>query len=113
MTSKNKPAAKVFELSIEGEMTIIRAEELKEAILPVIANHEEIEIDLSHVTEIDGAGLLLMISAKLETWQRKKTLRFVGHSGSITEAVDFCDLSTFFGDPIVLSSQSANKTARH
>lgn len=107
MAHKNKTDAKVFQLSIEGEMTIFRAEELKEAILPVIVNHEEIEIDLSHVTEIDGAGLMLMISVKLEAWQHKKVLRFVGHSGPITEAVDICDLSTFFGDPIVISSQSA------
>lgn len=94
-------------MSIEGELTISRAEELKEVILPAIANNEEIEIDLSHVTEIDAAGLMLMISAKLEAWQCKKTLRFVGHSGQVTEAVDFCGLSTFFGDPIVISSQSA------
>lgn len=103
----SKHAAKVFQFAIEGEMTIFRVEELREAILPVIANNQEIEIDLSRVTEIDGAGLVLMISVKLEAWQQQKMLQFVGHSGVVTTAVDICDLSTFFGDPIVLSSQAA------
>ncbi len=107
MTHETKTDARIFELSIEGELTISRVAELKEIILPVIANNKDIEIDLSHVTEIDGAGVLLMISTKLEARQYEKMLRFVGHSGQITEAVDFCDLSTFFGDPIVISSQSA------
>jgi len=97
----------IFKFPIEGEMTIFRAAELKEAILPVITKHPEIEIDLSQVSEIDGAGLLLMVSIKLEARQQNKVLRFAGHSGAVTEAVDICDLSTFFGDPIVFSSQSA------
>lgn len=105
MASQYNPA--VFKLAIEGEMTIFRAQELKELILPGIEGNEEIEIDLSQVTEIDGAGLLLMISIKLEVQQRGKRLRFVGHSGAVTEAVDICDLPTFFGDPIVISTQTA------
>lgn len=102
-----KKEAGVFKFSIEGEMTIFRAVELKEAIFPVICGYKEIDIDLSQVTEIDGCGILLMISIKLEAFQQKKVLRYTGHSGAVTEAVDFCDLSTFFGDPIVFSSQLA------
>ena len=97
----------VCKFTIAGELTIFRTAELKELILPVIDEHKEIEIDLSQVSEIDGAGLLLMISTKLEAWQQNKALRYVGHSGAVTEAVDICNLSNFFGDPIVISSQSA------
>ncbi len=97
----------MFHFDIEGEMTIFRAGELKEAILPVIANNDEIEIDLSKVTEIDGAGLQLMIAVKLEAWQHHKELHFIGHSAPVTAAIDICGLSNFFGDPIVISSQSA------
>ena len=102
-----KSDAEIFRFAIEGELTIFMAAELREAILPVIARHREIEIDLSQVTEIDGAGLSLMISIKREARNQNTALRFVGHSGAVTEAVDICDLPTFFGDPIVLSSQSA------
>lgn len=100
-------AANVFQMSIEGEMTIFRSEAIKEAVVSAISDNEEIEIDLSQVSEIDGAGVMLMISIKLEAWQKKKQLRFVGHSAAVTEAVDMCDLSSFLGDPIVISSQSA------
>lgn len=98
----------VCKFPIAGELTIFRTAELKALILPVINEHKVIEIDLSQVTEIDGAGLLLMISIKLEVLQQDKALRYVGHSGAVTEALDICNLSGFFGDPIVLSSHKGH-----
>lgn len=106
MAHETETDTSVFQMSIEGEMTIFRAEELKEQILPLIAANEEIEIDLSKVTEIDGAGLQLMISVKLEAWQHEKTLRFVGHNALVAAAVDVCGMPNFFGDPVVIFSQS-------
>lgn len=98
--------AGVFRLPISGEMTIFKAAELKELILPIINEHAQIEIELSQVTEIDGAGLMLMISIKQEAWRQDKALRYVRHSAAVTEAVDICNLANFFGDPIVISSRS-------
>ena len=95
----------VFKLPILGELTIFKTAELKQLVLPVINEHAQIEIDLSQVTEVDGAGLMLMISIKQEARQQKKALRYVGHSAAVTEAVDICNLANFFGDPIVISSQ--------
>ncbi len=95
----------VFRLPISGEMTIFKTAELKEQVLPLINEHAQIEIDLSQVTEIDGAGLMLMISIKQEAWQQAKALRYVRHSAAVTEAVDICNLANFFGDPIVISSR--------
>jgi anti-sigma B factor antagonist len=48
-------------LRIEGELTIFRAMELKPALLPV---PPLTEIDLSGVTEIDTAGVQLLMLAK-------------------------------------------------
>ena len=107
MARKTKTNEKVLQLAIEGEMTIFRAGELKESILPAISLVSEIEIDLSRVTEIDGAGLQLMMSAKLEAWKNNKALRFIGHTAVVTDAIDRCGLSTFFGDPIHISSKAA------
>ena len=95
----------IFKLPILGEMTIFKTAELKQQILPIINEHAQIEIDLSQVTEIDGAGMMLMISIKQEAWRQDKALRYVGHSAAVTEAVDICNLANFFGDPIVISSQ--------
>lgn len=93
--------------AIEGEMTIYRAVELKQELLDKIVQHEEIEVDLSQVTEIDSAGLQLMVLAKLEAAVHDKRLRFDGHSAAVMEILDLSDLAGFFGDPVVISSQPA------
>lgn len=93
--------------AIEGEMTIYRAIELKQELLETIAQHEEIEVDLSRVAEIDSSGLQLMVLAKLEASVHNKRLRFDGHSPAVMEILDLSDLAGFFGDPVVISSQPA------
>lgn len=107
MSSMDKTAEKVLKLAIKGEMTIFQAGEQKQAILNMVSLVPEVEVDLSQVTEIDAAGLQLLMSAKLEAWQQSKVIRFVGHSAAITEAIDLCGLSTFFGDPIIISSKAS------
>lgn len=91
-------------LSIEGEMTIYRATELREQLLPVLASAKNIEIDLSGVTEIDSAGLQLMLSAKLESIVRDTHLSFTGHSKAVQDMFDLCDIGAFFGDPVFITS---------
>lgn len=93
---ERKMSRHAFKLSIEGEMTVFMVDELKEAILPVIAHFREIEIDLSQISEIDRAGLLLMVAMKLEaiTWGRD--LYFTGHSEPVMEMLGLCDFGNLF-----------------
>ena len=93
-------------LPIEGEMTIFLAQELREAIMPLIAGNDEVEIDLSGVTEIDAAGMQLMISAKLEAVLHGKTLRYSQHSRAVMDMIDLCNLGSFFGDQVVIPSEA-------
>lgn len=88
-----------FRLAVEGEMTVPLVEELKEAILPVIAHSWEIEIDLSQVSRIDCAGLLLLMAVKLEaiTWGRD--LYFIGHSEPVMEMLGLWNLDRLFNAP--------------
>jgi len=74
--------------------------------MPVIAGNNEIEIDLSHVTEVDGAGMQLLIAAKREAILHGKSLRYVGHSKPVLDMLDLCDLVGFFCDPVVIPSQT-------
>lgn len=92
-----------FRLAVEGEMTAPLVEELKEAILPVIAHSWEIEIDLSQVSEIDCAGLLMMMAVKLEaiTWGRD--LYFTGYSEPVMEMLGLWDLGRLFNAPAVMA----------
>ena len=63
---------------------------------------------VSQVTEIDSAGLQLLVAAKLEALIRDKQLHFVGHSKPVLEVLDLCDLGGFFGDQVVIDSQVAH-----
>jgi anti-sigma B factor antagonist len=90
------------DFAIEGELTIYRAGELKQAIFSQINASDVIEVDLSQVTEIDSAGLQILLSAKLEAMIRDKQLHFTGHSKPVLEVFDLCDLGGFFGDQVVI-----------
>ena len=103
-----KAKKEVIQFPIEGELTIFRAQELRESIFSAISANDEIEIDLSGVTEVDGSGTQLMVSAKLEAILRGKSLRFAGHSKAVLEMIDLCDLGAFFGDQVVIGAGVAH-----
>ena len=96
MMRKTKDSGEVFQFSIEGQVTSCMVAELREAILPVISRSQEIEIDLSLVSNIDLAGLLLMVDAKLTALSQKKTLRFIRYSKPVTEIMELSGLVGFF-----------------
>ena len=106
MARKTKANEGVAHFSMTGELTIFIAQPMKELLMPLIAGNNEIEIDLSHVTEVDGAGMQLMIAAKREAILQGKSLRYVGHSKPVLDMLDLCDLVGFFSDPVVIPSQT-------
>jgi anti-anti-sigma factor len=95
-------------LHIEGEMSIYTAAELKSQLLPHLARAGELEIDLSQVSELDGAGLQLLLLAKREAVHGGATLRLTRHSPAVLEVFDLCNLAAFFGDPLVISNSASN-----
>lgn len=94
------------QLRVDGEMTIYTAADTKARLMPLLAQCPELQIDLSQVSEMDSAGLQLLILAKRECAQRNGTLRLVGHSPAVLEVLDLCNMTSFFGDPVVISSQT-------
>jgi anti-sigma B factor antagonist len=93
-----------YPLRIEGEMTIYRAAELKETLMTALEHPAGLEIDLSGVTEIDSAGIQLLLLAKRSTTANQRPLRLIGHSSAVTDAFDLLNLVGYFGDPIVIPS---------
>lgn len=88
--------------TIEGEMTIYNALELKGRLLAPLDKCADMEIDLAGVSEIDSAGLQLLVMVKKETMARGKTLSIFGHSPAVLEALDLCKLEGFFGDSVLI-----------
>jgi anti-sigma B factor antagonist len=99
-----QPAACQFE--IDGEMTIYTAADTKARLMPLLAQCPLLEIDLSKVSEMDSAGLQLLILAKRECAQRNGDLRLIGHSPAVLEVLDMCNMMPYFGDPVVISLQA-------
>jgi len=93
----------ICRVGIEGEMTIYNAAQTKESLLSVMADCNEIEMDLGRVSEIDTAGLQLLALVKREAADSNKPLQFVAHSQAVLDMLDLCNLSGVFGDPVVLS----------
>lgn len=90
-------------MPIEGEMTIYRAAELKPLLLKPLNGNSQIAVDLSGVTEIDSAGIQLLMLMKKTALERGCALSFTGHSPAVIEAFELLNLAGFFGDPIVLA----------
>jgi len=67
----------------------------------------ELQVDLSGVSEVDGAGVQLLLAAKREAQHRGGTLTLIGHPPQFIEALELTDLARDFGDPLVLDQEQA------
>lgn len=93
-------------LRIEGELTIYRALEWKGPLLAPLQPGARVEVDLSGVTDIDCAGIQLLMLAKKTAGQRECALHMAGHSPPVAEAFEMLNLAGYFGDPIVIAPAS-------
>lgn len=100
--AEERNKGRVQRTAIEGELTIFAARALRETLLNALQDGDEVEIDLSGVNEMDSAGLQLMIAAKREAMAQNKSLRFIGHSPAVLDTLDLCELSAYFGDPVLI-----------
>jgi anti-sigma B factor antagonist len=93
-------------LRIEGELTIFRAMELKPVML---ADPLPEVIDLSGVTELDTAGVQLLMLAKRAAMEQHSELRLVGHSPAVIDVFELLNVAAYFGDPLVMDSSESKK----
>lgn len=93
-------------IAIDGELTIYTALDLKATLLAGLSTHEELELDLSGVEEIDAAGLQLLVMVKQQAAALSKALRFTGHSPVVLDLLDLSGLAGFFGDPLLIVRKS-------
>lgn len=92
-------------LHLQGELTIYAAGAVRTALLDALAGAAELEIDLSGVTEIDTAGLQLLVAAKREALATGQSLRMSGHSAAAVDLIDLYELAGWFGDPLLLPAR--------
>lgn len=81
---------------IEGEMNIYRARELKLLLQAQLASAEQIDLDLAGVSEIDSAGLQLLLVAKQSTVANRQQLQLVAPSDAVRELLHLTGLAAYF-----------------
>jgi anti-sigma B factor antagonist len=96
-------------LKIEGELTIFRAMELKPALL---AEPAVTDIDLSGVTDLDSAGVQLLMLAKKTALTQGRELHLLGHSPAVLDVFELLNVAAYFGDHLVMDSRAAKSAAR-
>lgn len=79
-------------VSIEGELTIYTAAELSAELLPRLGATPQMQIDLSQITEMDGAGLQLLIMVTREASKAGTALTLTGHSKAVLETLQLSGL---------------------
>ena len=83
----NAPLA-ASSLCLEGELTIYRAAELRASLQQALAGTPAggaLELDLAGVTEMDSAGVQLLMAARKSARAARCDLRLVGHSPALLE----------------------------
>jgi len=91
-------------LAILEDLTIYHALEQKQQLISALDGIDSLELDLSHVGEMDTAGLQLLILVKREAGRLNKQLSIVAHSPVVRQTLDFCNLAAFFGDPVIITA---------
>jgi anti-anti-sigma factor len=86
---------------LTGELTIYTVAETKTGLAEAMNGAEEVEVDLSGVSEIDTAGLQLMLIAKRNP---EVPVRFVNHPPSVLRLVDLANLGAALGDPLLIAA---------
>ena len=95
-------------LAITDDLTIYHALDQKQMLLDALATSNELELNLSQVSEMDTAGLQLLILLKKEAQRAGKQVRIVAHSQAVSSVIDFCNMAAEFGDPLVIPAHEAS-----
>ncbi len=105
------PKRRALKMSPPGGITIYNAGEFKASVLQGLGGTETLELDLSHVDELDTAGLQVLMLAKREAQRQQKQLSIVAHSPEVQEVFDLLGLAGWFGDPMLMQADSQGPVA--
>lgn len=89
-------------LSLSGEITIYAAAEIKDLLVDRLAANEALEVDLAGVSELDCAGVQLLLMLSLEAQRAQKPLRWCGHSHVVLQVLSRLNLSGVLDAPAEL-----------
>lgn len=83
-------------LFLEGGLTIYRAAEVKDQLLGALVLADRLQVDLAGVTEIDSAGVQLLLLARRTAETMGRALHLSAHSAPVREVFDLLALDGRF-----------------
>lgn len=89
--------------TISGELTIYTAAQEKQQLQEFLESADELELNLSQVSEMDSAGLQVLILMKQEAARRQKRLHYSMHSKAVLEVLEMSNMTAAFGDQVILT----------
>jgi anti-anti-sigma factor len=82
---------------LSGELNIYHAVAVRDAVFALFAQHQQLEIDLSGVNEIDTAGVQVLLAGRRETARDGGEMRFSRHSKCVDDVVGAMNLAGILG----------------
>ncbi|MDP9900946.1 STAS domain-containing protein [Variovorax ginsengisoli] len=93
-------------IDLEGELTIYGAAPLQARLLAALADAPEgLDIDLAGVTEIDSAGVQLLMATRRAALATGSSVTLCAPSDAVREVFDLFDLASFFALATAASPQ--------
>lgn len=78
---------------IEGAMTLVRAVELKQSLLDLLAREATVALDLSRVDEIDSSGVQLLLMARDDARRAGKSFGLSASSPKVAQTLQTLGLA--------------------
>lgn len=92
------------QMTIEGEMNIYHANDMKAEFLSQLEKCKSMELNLTAVSEIDTSGFQLLLQLKRQCNEEGKEVLLTSHSPAVLEVIELYGMEEYFGDPLVLPS---------
>jgi anti-sigma B factor antagonist len=93
---------------LEGELTVKCVRELWKKFIEVLnrENTDSVITELSGISEIDTAGIQLMMALKIYSEQKKISFSYTGHSLPVLKIIDLYGLTLFFRDKMAITREN-------
>lgn len=112
MQIHTEKAGDASRVSLAGEMTIYSASDLKSKLLGALVDCAELEISMAEVTEMDTAGVQLLLLAKQEAARSGKVIHLTTPSPAVREVLECYRMTPYLDDPQPVRSASGVETVQ-
>lgn len=89
-------------IALQGELTIYDAIDIKDELVDRLAANPALEVDLAGVTEIDTAGVQLLLMLSQEAERAGKPIKWLAHSHVVMQVLERLNLRSALGAPAEL-----------